>query len=267
MKGIVVAAGRGLRLRPLTESLPKCMLPVAGRPLLHHTIDRMRAAGCKDIVVVVGHEAEKIDADGALLVANRDYATNNILHSLMCARDHLEGPVICSYSDIWVEPEIYGTLTATPGEFVIAVDRDWMPYYEGRTDHPLEEAENVFYDSSGAVRAIGKHLGSSGIDGLACGEFLGLWRLGPGGSALLRDTFERIDAELDPEAPFQQAPHWRMAYVTDMIQELVDRGNRIDCALIERGWAELDTVQDYRRVADIADRQRLWTLLRNSMEP
>ena len=85
MRGIIIAAGLGMRLRPMTEQLPKCMLPIVGRPLLHHTMRYMRSAGCQEFVVIVGHSADKVDADGATLVTNTDYENNNILHSLMYA--------------------------------------------------------------------------------------------------------------------------------------------------------------------------------------
>ena len=260
MKGIIIAAGRGLRLRPITNVLPKCMLEVAGRPILHHTMDCMRQAGCSEIVVIVGHEASRVHADGAFLVTNEDYANNNILHSLMYARDHLTGPVMCSYSDIWVEPEIHSALTATEGDIVVAADRDWTPYYDRRTDHALPEAENIFVDRENVVAKIGKYLRPDDAGSFLCGEFLGLWRMSAEGTELFGRTFDELDARLGRDEPFQHAALWKTAYITDMVQELIDRGNRIDCAVIERGWAELDTVQDFERLEAIAERQRLWTI-------
>ena len=62
MQTIILAAGRGTRMGPLTESLPKPMLPVAGRPLVGHTVDAAAAAGATRIVLVVGYESEAIEA-------------------------------------------------------------------------------------------------------------------------------------------------------------------------------------------------------------
>ncbi len=261
MKGIVIAAGRGIRMRPLSEERPKCMLDFAGRPLLHHTMEVMRGAGCEDIVVILGHLAERVDVDGAVTVTNDEYASNNILHSLMMAREHLDGPVICTYSDIWVEPDIYRRLLATPGDVVLAVDRDWRAYYEGRSEHPEDEAENVHFDADGRVLRTGKHLGHEAGGGIASGEFLGLWRMSAAGARRFRDTFAEIDARLDRDQPFQRAAKWRIAYITDMVQELVDRGEPVAAAVVERGWAEFDTLQDYERLERILGTQRLRTLV------
>ena len=104
-------------------------------------MERLRAAGCDEIVVVTGYKAEAIEAPGAIIVHNDGYRDNNILHSLMYARNHLDGPVMVSYSDIWVEPHIHRTLVATAGDIVISVDADWQVYYQERTDHPVDRSE------------------------------------------------------------------------------------------------------------------------------
>lgn len=261
MRGIIIGAGMGSRMGCLTAKRPKCMLPIAGRPLLYWTIDALRAAGCTDIVVVVGYMQDRIPDLGFARVVNTDFENNNILHSLMCAQAFLEGPVMVTYSDIWVEPHIHTQLAAASGDIVAAVDRDWLPYYEGRTDHPIDEAENMFVDHTGAVRYAGKHLHPANVGELLCGEFLGLWMMTAEGTRRFRSAFEKLDAELSPSDSFQQADEWRRSYITDMTQHLVDLGIRVDSTLIKRGWAELDTAQDYKRLPDIADRQGMKTLL------
>jgi choline kinase len=260
MRGIIIAAGLGTRLRPLTKHLPKCMLPLAGRPLLHHTMAHMRSAGCNEFVVIVGFGAEKIDAGGATIVVNEDFADNNILHSLMCASDFLNGPVMCSYSDIWVEPKIHRDLTLADGDICLAVDSDWMPYYEGRSEHPLSEAENVFYDSNGSATSLGKHLNPSEAGNLWCGEFLGLWRLSSRGCKIWREKFFELKNKIGYIDPFQQSEQWQKSYITDYVQELIDQGNLINTALTKRGWAEIDTNQDYERLETLAEKQNLHTL-------
>ena len=258
--GIIIAAGAGARMGELTHDKPKCLLQVAGRTILEHTIDQLRSIGCSDIILVVGHKSEMIDVANVRYVRNDDYKENNILHSLMKAREYVQGPVVVSYSDIWVEPWVFQQLTDTPGDIVLAADQDWQPYYEGRTMHPISEAENVFFDRDGAVVSIGKHLAPGDSQDHVCGEFIGLWRMSSSGSACFREEFERIDAQLGPDSSFQRADRWQRAYVTDMFQELVNRGATVNCAVIERGWAELDTEQDFRRLPEVAHRQRLATI-------
>jgi choline kinase len=259
--GIIIAAGLGSRMGALTDDRPKCMLPVAGRPLLHHTIDRLRDVGCNKIVVVVGYKSDRILAADCVIVANPNYVSNNILHSLICARDHLIGDVVCSYSDIWLEPEVLSDLSNTPGDIVAAVDVDWEPYYIGRSEHPLSEAENVFIDANNAVQHIGKHLQPASAGEFKCGEFLGLWRMSPVGTERFVTHFEKLNKNLAPLSPFQGASEWQKAYITDLFQDMIDCGAQISSSLTQRRWAELDTRQDFERLLGIAERQRLRTLV------
>ena len=261
MKGVVIAAGRGLRMGRLTESRPKCLLPIAGRPLIEHTIENLRLAGCSQIIVIVGYKAGAVDVRNVQYVLNADFANNNILHSFMKASEYLVGPIIASYSDIWVEPWIFRSLVETPGDIVLAVDRDWQSYYEGRTQHPVSEAENVYFDWNGSVIRLGKNFDPNVGGELTCGEFVGLWRMSTAGTEDFCAEFVRLQGQLGPASPFQRSNQWRNAYITDFIQELVDRGRTINSAVIERGWAELDTEEDYGRLVDIAERQRLKTLM------
>ena len=261
MHGFIIAAVPGARMGFFTGSRPKCLLPGAGRTLLENVISNFRRVGCTEITVIVGHKAEMIRFPNVNYVLNSAYRDNNILHSLMKARDHLVGPVIVSYGDIWIEPWVLDKLLDTVGDIALAVDRDWLPYYEGRTKHPVSEAENVFFDDSGLVVNIGKHLEPRLAAHLTCGEFTGLWRMTEVGTFWFTREFSRLDDGLSPNARFQQAAQWRRAYITDIVQQLVDQGWPVNCAVIERGWAELDTEEDVQRLNVIAERQRLQTIV------
>ncbi|WNK00308.1 phosphocholine cytidylyltransferase family protein [Thalassospiraceae bacterium LMO-JJ14] len=260
MRGIIIAAGRGIRMAPLTRERPKCLLPIGERTLLDFTVERLRANGCEEIVIITGHCADAIQRDDLVRVENTNFKDNNILHSLMYAKPYIEGDVIITYSDIWVEPDIYETLCAASGDIVIAVDKDWEPYYQGRTEHPLSEAESVVVGPDGGIVRIGKHLTADDASDMLFGEFLGLWRMTPDGARQFVDMFEQIEARLTLTEPFQNAKEWQKAYITDILQEIIDNGGAVSSALIERGWAELDTVQDYERLPGITVRQRMFEL-------
>ena len=273
MTGIVIAAGRGLRLAPYTDSWPKCMLPiVGGRTMLSLAIERLRAAGCDRLVVVTGHLAERIDAPGCHTVHNDQFADNNILHSLMYARAYFDDDLLVTYSDIVAEPAAYTRTVGHGGDIVLAIDRDWRSYYDGRTQHPISEAEKAVVrpvsSQAGRVEHIGKHLPDAAPDGALCGEFLGLFRLSRSGATRFRAHFETLDAALGAtQHPFQQAREWRKAYVTDFFTELMNQGETVECALIERGWAEVDAVQDYERLPEMLKTQRLYSLMSEETQP
>ena len=141
MKAIIVAAGMGRRLNPYTDDRPKCMVPVAGRPILERQVDALRAHGVRDIVVVRGYLGDRITVPGLRFIENPDYAKNNILASLLYAADEMDDDFLFSYSDIVFHPDIVSTLAATPGPLALVVDRKWADAYQGRTEHPVSEAE------------------------------------------------------------------------------------------------------------------------------
>ena len=264
-RGFIIAAGRGIRLRPHTSARPKSLIPIGRTSLLTWTIERMRAAGCEEIVVIVGHLADMMRAAApqpfVRFVENADYQSNNVLHSLMHAAELMSGPAVISYSDVWVEPAVYDRLLATDGDIVVTADTDWRQRYEGRTDHPPAEAEKVFFDPrSGAVRAMGKQLETPADPGLTSGEYTGLMCTSDSGTAALVDGFERISRRVAADAPFRSAREWRMANISDLLEELIAEGREVRACPVERQWFEIDTAQDLERLSSAVGSQRLAAL-------
>lgn len=242
MRAIVIAAGQGTRLRPYTADRPKCMVEVAGKPMLHHQLDAFARAGIDDVVVVGGYKKRGIVAPGARVVANTEYATNNILMSLFCAGPHLVGDVIVSYGDIVYAPEIIDALVESHAPGTLVVDRTWRQTYEGRTDHPIEQAELCEISPHGAVTRVGKKVGPAN----AFGEFIGLCKLTAPLVAKLWALY--IETRLaGDEAPYGDAPSLRQAYLTDILNHAAARGELMGVLAIQGEWREIDTVQDLER--------------------
>lgn len=242
MRAIVIAAGQGTRLRPHTADRPKCMVEVAGKPMLHHQLDAFERAGIDDVVVIGGYKKRGIVAPGARVVANAEYATNNILMSLFCAGPHLVGDVIVSYGDIVYAPEIIEALTESHAPGTLVVDRAWRDIYEGRSDHPVEQAELCELASNGAVTRVGKKVGPE----KAFGEFIGLCKLtAPLVSKLWALYLEALVGGDDK--PYGDAPTLRKAYLTDILNHAAAQGELMGVLTIQGEWREIDTVQDLER--------------------
>lgn len=240
MKAVIVAAGRGSRLRHLTRDRPKTTLRIDGRSLIDRQLDTFRSLGIDDITIVTGYRAEVLELVGVPTRHNSEWATNNILHSLMYARDVLDDDVIVSYSDIMYERSAVQRLLAADGDILAVCDAAWRDAYIGRLEHPLDQAEKVVIEG-GRICRIGKHLGADEADG----EFIGLIRLSRDAAELVRTTFAEI-AGSHAGRPFQAAERFEAAYLTDMLQELIDRGHEIRPVIIEGGWREIDTIEDFR---------------------
>ena len=248
-KAIIIGAGRGIRLMPETESIPKCMMDgVGGQRVLDWILDSLAHAGIDDVVFIGGYHMEKVVRAYPHLrfYNNTEWADNNILESLMYAAPEMDTAFVVSYSDIVYRRNAVQRLMVSDAESALVVDRDWRKVYVGRTLHPESQAEKVVVED-GRVVEIGKHLSSEE----AYGEFIGLARFSQGAARLMRDRYFQIhDDHLT--CPFHKSPNIRVAYLTDMIQELIDLGVRVEPVDIWGDWAELDTPQDLARA-----RQRL----------
>jgi choline kinase len=251
-KAIIIAAGRGRRLMPYTDEMPKCLVPVDHRSILGIQVDAFRAHGVRDIVLIRGYLGDVLAAragevgGGMRFVDNRDWEHNNILESLFCAEEEIDGPVLLTYSDIIFTPEVVGALMAADGDISLIIDRAFRDVYEGRSDHPLPEAEVADLDARGLVRRVGKRALPPDE---AFGEFIGLARLSAAGAAWMREAWRELGAAYrGREAePFQRAPSFRAAYLTDMLQHLIDAGRPVHPVAIDGQWREIDTVQDLER--------------------
>jgi len=248
---VVIAAGFGSRLLPLTSEVPKCMLPVRDKPLLHWALQTFRDVGAARSVVIGGYKAERLGIPpGATLVMNHDFARNNVLHSFAQGRAFADGAggALVSYSDIIFRRSVVESLLQSEGEEIsLVVDRGWAPRYEGRLAHPLDEAEGARFDEHGRLLQIGKGLLRPDSSPDEWGEFIGMMKISRRGLGQFWTAFDDVDARTGEDEPFQAAQAWRKAYLTDMLQELVDRGVKVHCTLIEGGWCEIDTEEDYER--------------------
>ena len=242
-KTLIVAAGLGSRLKDHTENLPKCMLDFGGKTLLERQIQAYKDCGVNNITVVRGYKKNKINYKNLNYIDNKDYENNNILNSIFYGEEVINGNIIIAYSDILFESSVVKRLLESDHDISIVVDIDWRGYYVGRKDHPLSEAENVIFNSNNEVIKIGK-IATEKEE--VHGEFIGMIKLNNRGAEIFKQNFHRVK-KLYWNKPFQRAKIFQKAYLTDMIQELIDIGAKVHCVIIERGWKEIDTVEDYQK--------------------
>jgi len=242
-KTLIAAAGLGSRLKDHTENLPKCMLDFGGKTLLERQLLTYRKCGINDISVIRGYKKNKINYKNLKYFDNNNYQKNNILNSIFYGEEVINGNIIIAYSDILFESNVIKRLLVSDHDISVVVDIDWRSYYVDRKEHPIEEAENVIFNSNNEVIKIGK---ISTEKEEVHGEFIGLIKLTHKGTEIFKKNFHRVK-KLYWGKPFQRSKTFQNAYLTDMIQELVDIGIKVHCVIIKRGWKEIDTVEDYQK--------------------
>lgn len=157
MKAIIIAAGQGSRLLPLTLGIPKCLVPVGGRAILDHQLDAVRAAGIDQAVVIGGYRIEQIaehlserqQGMRTSLTFNPFWAAASSIGSVWAARDHLRGPFALMNGDTVFDPAIVAAAVGDPAPGLrLVVDTLGAP----------EHDDMLVAVAAGRVRAVGKQL-------------------------------------------------------------------------------------------------------------
>ncbi|ABM61551.1 NTP transferase domain-containing protein [Halorhodospira halophila] len=238
MKAIILAAGQGTRLRPLTDDKPKCLVELAGKSLLDHQLDVLRAAGVDDIHVVAGYRADQLERPGFTRHINERYAETNMVGTLFAAESVMTGEsdLIISYGDIVYEPRVLAALQAVDAPIGLAVDREWRRYWAARMDDPLADAETLKLTDGDRVVELGKKPeGYADIQG----QYTGLIKVRADHVRRLPEVWRAMDRH----ATYDGKDYDNM-YMTSFIQHLIDMGWEARAAFIDNGWAEVDCEAD-----------------------
>ena len=241
MRGMVLAAGAGRRLRPYTDTLPKALIPVADdTAILDISLRNLAAVGLTDVVIVVGYAAVAVqDRKAALerrhgvsltLVFNDKAEIWNNAYSMWVARELMGDGVLLLNGDTVHPPTVEEALLAAAGpDLVLAID-------QAKTLG--EEEMKVLLDEDGYLTKITKLMDPTAAHGEYIGASLISGAAAPALADALRATFER-----NPDL-----------YYEDGYQEFVNRGGRIATAAIPAGtqWVEVDDHRDLERARKIA---------------
>ena len=242
MKAVIIGAGRGSRLRHLTNEIPKTLVPVLGRPMLDGILEALEFGGFsrKDVVFICGYKKEVIQEryPDLTYVENKDWENNNILLSLLCAREHLTGGFVSTYADIVYRKEIVRDLVASPHSIALGCDTDWRRRYTGRSQHPETDAEKLRAEGERVVQLSRK------IDSeAASGEFIGVMKLDPAGVLAFLDAFDRAESVYRGKV-FREGRTFEKAYLIDLLQEMVESGTAMHRVDTHGGYMEIDTLED-----------------------
>lgn len=252
MKVVILAAGQGTRLRPLTDGMPKCMVEVNGKSILERQLDTMHACGIEDsdITVVAGYCSdaleEKLGCTGIRIIVNGAYETTNMVCSLMCAGDLMskEDDILVSYGDIIYDASVLGKILESDGEISVVVDDGWHEYWSERCDNPLDDAETLMFDDNDYLTEIGQK-----TDDLnrVQSQYIGLMRFrGDGLKSMLGLCAEAERRSIEGRRLWRTDRPYPKMYMTDLLQGMIDEGIKLKAVHIQRGWFEIDGMGDLR---------------------
>lgn len=234
MKGIILSGGRGTRLRPITHTGPKQLVPVANTPILEYAIDDLREAGITDIGVVLGHkgreEIQQYLGDGSAFGVDITYIIQGnplgLAHAAGCARDFVgDENFVMFLGDNILKQGIDELVTSfQQGDYAAGIALQ-------RVNNPRQFGVADVTENGEVVRLIEKP--ERPPSDLA---LIGIYVFSPA-------VFDVIE---------QLTPSWRGELeITDAIQSLLDDGFTIDSHVVEGWW------KDTGRPEDVLEANRL----------
>lgn len=254
MKVIILAAGQGTRLRPLTDDRPKCMVEVKGRSIIERQLDVMCACGIReeDITIICGYCSDVLKnrfKDKCIhFIVNAQYDSTNMVCSLMCARRLMETEedVIISYGDIIYEKDVFKKILEAKDDMSVIVDDGWYEYWSERCENPLDDAETLMFDQCDYLIEIGQK--TTELEKVQS-QYIGLMRFkGKGLQAMLSVSAEAERRSDNGEGLWRTNRNYAKMYMTDLLQGMIDEGHKLRAVHIQRGWFEIDDCDDLKVV-------------------
>ena len=245
MKAIILSAGAGSRLGDLTKEIPKSLVDVNGKSIIQRQIETFLNNGIKEIIVIVGPHKEKFQLNDVEYVIEENFHEHEQLGSLMAASKHFQNDVVISFGDVIVDNSIMKQIVESTYDIGLAIDLKWEKNYENRTQHPKSEADLALIKSNKLTK-IKKNLNF--IENYQLGEFLGIMKLSDIGSKKFLDIFEKLNSS--PEGKFHDAPSFQKAYLTDMLDELIQTNEIVNPIFVDGNWCEIDTTEDLEKASE-----------------
>ncbi len=243
MRVIILAAGEGTRLRPLTNDIPKCMVQFAGAPLLVHQLRALRDAGLNDFTVITGYRADALPSAqiaefNIKTIRNEKFGSTNMVASLMVASHLLDGTddVLIAYSDIVYSSANITNLMASPANISLAVNSQWEKVWQARFVDPLSDAETLKLDEQGRIREIGKKPQSpADVEG----QYMGLIKVAAPMAPRLVSHYQELD-----RSALYDGKTFESMFMTSFLQSIIEHVEPIEPVFCEGGWLEIDSLAD-----------------------
>jgi choline kinase len=241
MKAIILAAGMGTRLRPITLSAPKCLVPVNAKPILEHQLEALSTVGVRDVIIVVGYLSELVsDRYGTRYgdmnihyVQNHIYDRTNNIYSLWLARQHLDNQALLLEGDLVFEPGLLQRLAQAPERDVAIVER-FQPSMDGTV---------IQADGRWASRMVLKAHQGDDFDYASALKTVNIYKL----------SQESLQCKIVPQLDFQVAKERHDLYYEAVFADLISQGSlrlAVLCAAPDK-WVEIDTLEDLQAAKNL----------------
>ena len=234
MKAIILAAGRGSRMKDLTKERPKCLVELRGKTLLDWQLEALRSADITEIAIVTGYKRELLTDRGLVEFHNTRWADTNMVSSLEFAKAWLQtDPCIVSYSDIFYSHTVIKSLMTCKASLAVAYDPNWLKLWIHRFGDPLLDAETFRLTSENILAEIGNK--PKCVEEVQ-GQYMGL----------LKFTQEGWEEVVRIRSGLTSMQSDKM-HMTGTLQMIINaRRVSISAVAYEGEWGEVDSIEDLK---------------------
>lgn len=240
MKAIILAAGQGNRLAPLTDDRPKCMVEYAGAPIIDHILKALAPLNFAKTVVVGGYKFDvlkrHLSGKGVNVRENPLFAKGNMVETLFAVEDEMDDDILISYSDIVYGEKTPQSLAASAAPVSVVVDRKWEGLWRRRMEDPLKDAETMKLTPDGHITELGKKPKS--MDEIQ-GQYIGMMKFSKEAVAEIRRLYHSLD-----KTAIYDGKDFANMYMTSFLQLIIDRLRPAKAVFIDGGWIEVDRPSD-----------------------
>ncbi len=242
-RAIILAASRGENFKSLTQNSPKTMLSINGKPLLARTLERLKKAEIKDIIVVGGYAAEKINLPNIRLLKNPRFDKSGELASLLIAQNEFTDDMVILYGDIIFRGYILKGLIDSNREITVVVDST-------KIQSNSQKLADYAYCSEEDNRELWgrdielKQIVNSKQDSVKkiCGQWIGMIGIKNQGKQWIEEAVEQLSNEAD----FQNYS------LIDLLNRIILNGHQIRVIYIHGHWLNINSLNDLEKAGDFS---------------
>ncbi|MEK4711623.1 phosphoenolpyruvate mutase [Sporosarcina sp. FSL K6-5500] len=237
VNAIILAASQGKEFGKLTEHLPKTMLKVNGKPILHSLIDEFNQMGIKDISVVRGHGKELINPENTKFIDNDIHDKSKELYSLSLALDKVGDETVISYGDILFKTYVLNELLNNKNDIVLIVDCDveqtgeYTDFVSTDSAYDRKQFEQISH-----LNTMSTNLSTSEIHG----EFIGLWKVNKKGAEIVRNAIHEL-------AKNNEFHNLRLSDLFNYLTE----NHAVHVNYIRGSWLDIDNIMDLQKAGEL----------------
>ncbi len=252
---IIAAAGFEKPLLPLIKDRPKCLLDIKGKSILERQVATLNESNIKDITLIRGYQKSAITLPNIQYYDNDLYEETGELYSFFCAEHEMKGRCLLLFGDIIFDTAILQKLLKSPADLALVVDISWqdrqvpeVSTFQASKDlvilesPPQKSYRYVTPEEANHIIKIGHHIPHD----QAHGEFIGLAMFSSQGTELFKQAYREAQKN-QIAGGFHESVGLKQATLTDLIQDLIDKGQEVQSVPTYKGWLDVDSFEDYQK--------------------